>query len=225
VNSPVERVVISGGRVTDVVINVEGRQKVEVRTQFLISDMGPKRTVELAGRENFPPDYLKQVDGLRAAPIVANLIASDRPLVNSNGGLLIVGAKRIVAGVPMTLYSPALAPPGQHLMVVWGTPASCLHHVDREKEARENIEDIKLVFPDFERHGWILRQDVRDIDDEFPALRSWMGYDMPQESPVPNLFHVGDAVKPFGWEGVAACAKGASIIVDRIRKQFRPAGN
>ncbi len=224
VNSPIEQIVISGGRVTGAVVNVEHKQKVEVETQFFISDLGPKRTVELAGRNNFSPDYLKQVDELRAAPIVANLIASDRPLVDSNGGLLIVGAKRIVAGVPMTLYSPALAPPGQHLMVIWGTPASCLNHIDRETEARENLDDIRRVFPDFDRYGRLLRQDIRDIDDEFPALRSWMGYDMPQESPVPNLFHVGDAVKPYGWEGVAACAKSASIIVDKVRRRFHPGG-
>ena len=143
------------------------------------------------GPETFPAEYLAQVEALRAAPIVANLIASDRPLVKSRGGLLIVGAERIVARMPMTNFCPNWAPPGQHLMVVWGTPASCLEKVDAEAEKKINLEDIKRVFPDFEKYGRILRQDVRDIDDEFPALRSWMGYDM-------NIFILARPDKPLG---------------------------
>ena len=45
---------------------------------------------------------------------------------------------------------------------------------------------------------------------------------MPQETPITNLFHVGDAVKPFGWEGLAACAQGARLVTARICKQFAP---
>ncbi len=107
------------------------------------------------------------------------------------------------------------------MMVVWGT-AFCLHHINKEEEAKANLEDIKMVFPDFAAHGRILRMDVRDIDDELPGLRSWMGYDMPQETPLPNLSRVGDAVKPFGWEGLAACTKGGWLVADRVKKKFKP---
>ena len=155
--------------------------------------------------------------------MVANLVASDRPLVDSHGGLLIVGAKRTVAGIPITNFCPEWAPPGQHLMVVWGTPASCLEPVDAEAEKALNREDIARVFPDFTAHGRILRQEMRDIDHEFPALRSWMGYDMGPETPFKNLYFVGDAVKPFGWEGLAACARGAQIVVRNVRQNYRPA--
>jgi phytoene dehydrogenase-like protein len=219
--APLTKINVRNGRVTSAVIEKGGRE-VDIECGLLISDLGPRKTVELAGRTNFPADYLKQVDALRPAPIVANIIASDKPLVQSNGGLLIIGAKRIVAGVPLTLYSPELAPPGKHLTVVWGTPESCLKHVDPASEAKTNLEDLRIVFPDFDRHARLLRQDIRDIDDEFPALRSWMGYDMAQDSPIPNLFHVGDAVKPFGWEGVAACARGAQLAAEKVRRKFKP---
>jgi len=29
-------------------------------------------------------------------------------------------------------------------------------------------------------------------------------------------------VKPFGWEGLAACAQGARLAVNEIRKRFKP---
>ena len=218
---PVQQIVIQKGRVSGVVISKDGSE-IEVETGVLISNMGPEKTVELADQSNFDADYLKQVDALRPAPIMATLVASDKPLVDASGTLLIIGARRIVAGVPMTKLCPELAPPGQHLMAVWGTPASCLHHVDEEEETKLNLQDIKEVFPDFAKHGRILRMDMRDIDDDFPALRSWMGYDMPQETPIPNLYHVGDAVKPFGWEGLAACVQGARLAVEQVRKRFKP---
>jgi len=218
---PVEKIVVQQGKVDTVTVKKNGSH-VEVATSVLISDMGPKKTIELADRSAFDADYLKQVDALRPSPIVHTLIASDKPLVEAQGGLLIIGAKRIVTGVPMTRHCPELAPPGQHLMVIWSTPSSCLHPIDKEEEAKLTLEDIRQVFPDFDRHGRILRMDVRDIDDELPALRSWMGYDMPQETPLPNLYHVGDAVKPFGWEGLAACSRGAQLVANMVKKRFKP---
>jgi hypothetical protein len=94
--------------------------------------------------------------------------------------------------------------------------------VDVEEETRQNLEDIKDIFPGFNKYGRILKMEVHDIDDEFPALRSWMGYDLKQETPVAGLYNVGDGVKPYGWEGLAACAKGARLVVDKIAKRVKP---
>jgi phytoene desaturase len=219
--SPVTHLELNQGAVAEITVDrPDGPATVTARV--VISDLGPKATVKLCDSSTFPADYLTQVEALRAAPIVANLIASDRPMVKSSGGLLIIGAQRIVAGMPMTNFCPHWAPPGQHLTVVWGTPASCLEKVDAEAEKKINLEDIKRVFPDFEKHGRILRQDVRDIDDEFPALRSWMGYDLPPETPLANLYHVGDAVKPFGWEGLAACAQGGKLVAEMVTRKYKP---
>jgi hypothetical protein len=49
-----------------------------------------------------------------------------------------------------------------------------------------------------------------------------MGYDMAQETPLPNLFFAGDGAKPFGWEGTPSCAEGAKLIVEMVRKRFKP---
>lgn len=196
--------------------------QVEVKASVLISDLGPKETIKLSDRNAFNADYLKQVEALRAVPIVHTLVASDKPLANIPGVGMISGAKRIVNSIPMTNSCPELAPPCQHLLVVWGTPASCLHHMNQEEEARLNLEDIRTVFPDFDKHGRILRMELRDIDDSFPAYRSWMGYDLPQETPLPNLFFAGDAVKPFGWEGTPSCAQSARLVVSLVRKRFKP---
>jgi len=218
---PVEQIITKNGKVTGVVVRKKGSQ-VEVTPGLLISDIGPRETLKLTGRSSFPADFVKEVDALRPVPIVHTLIASDKPLATVPGVAMISGVKRIVNSIPMTNSCPELAPPGQHLLVVWGTPVSSLHHINKEEEAKLNLEDIRVVFPDFDKYGRILRMETRDIDDYFPALRSWMGYDMPQETPLPNLFFAGDAAKPFGWEGTPSCAQGARLIVNLIRKRFKP---
>ena len=220
-NSPVKQVIIKDRRVTGVVVQKDGKD-VEVEAQTFISNMGPKRTVELAGRNSFDAEYLKQVDALKEVPLVVSIIASDKPLVDVPGSVIPLGMRRIVDGHQITNFCPDWAPPGQHLMVLWGTPISCDHAMDMDKEIEANIQDIKDFVPNFERYGRILKMDVRDVDHEFPGYRAWPGYTMPQETPVDNLFHVGDAVMASGWEGFAGCAKSARLAVGQIKKRFKP---
>ena len=221
VGAPAKQIKIKNGRVTGVVVEKNGKD-VEVDARVVISNMGPKRTVQLAGRENFDAKHLKQVDALKEVPLIVTLVASDRPLGNVPGSVIPIGARRIVDGIPITNFCPAWAPKGQHLMVLWGTPVSCAHAMDVEREIELNIQDVKDIFPDFDKYGRILKMDVRNIDHEFPGYRAWPGYTMPQLTPILNLFHVGDAVMPFGWEGFAGCAQSARVAVNEIKKRFKP---
>jgi phytoene dehydrogenase-like protein len=221
-NCPVKSILVKNGSVAGIVVEKNDKDT-ELLCKVVISDVGPKRTVELAGSENFDADYLAETKGLKATSIVASMVASDKPLFDDKCALLIAGARRIVAGFPLSNICPELAPAGQHLMHLWGTPASCSRKMDLEEEIRQNTEDINEIFPEFEKHGRILRMETHDIDDEFPAMRSWMGYDLKQVTPVTGLYNVGDGVKPFGWEGLAACAQGAKSVVDNITKRLKTA--
>ena len=220
IDCPARQILVDGGRAKGVIVKKDG-DEIEISSRMVICNGGPKRTVELTGRNNFDAEYLNQVDNLRSCPIITTLIASDKPLTPARGTMLIVGARRIVTSVAMSALCPELGPSGQHLMVVWGTPASCLRHINVEEETKANTEDIREVFPDFDRHGRIIKMEACDIDDEFPALRSWMGYDLKPETPVQNLYNVGDGVKPFGWEGLAACGQGARVVVNEVKKRYK----
>jgi hypothetical protein len=81
--------------------------------------------------------------------------------------------------------------------------------------------DIKELFPEFEKHGRILDATVRDIDDEFPELRTWPGYDMPRETPIKNLYNVGDGVKTVGMTGTAASAESGKLVAETVKKQIK----
>ena len=218
---PAKKILIKDGRAQGVVVEKAGSE-VEIACNAVISDAGPVKTVELSGRENFKADYLEQIDSLIAPPIVETMVASDKPLVDFKGALLVAGARRIVVGLPATNICPELAPPGQHLTILWGTPASCLKPINVEEETRANMDDIRDIFPEFDRLGKILKMKTRDINADMPSSRSLIGYDVPPETPIQYLYNVGDGAKPMGWQGLASCAKGAMLLADQVVKRVKP---
>lgn len=55
---------------------------------------------------------------------------------------------------------------------------------------------------------------------ECPAQRAITGYDLPIETPVANLWSVGDGVKEFGDAGTAACTRTANRAVEQVSENF-----
>jgi len=215
----VQSIKMENGRAVGVILSTpEG--EIDVEAEVVISNAGPRQTVDMVGEEHFPPDYVREIrERLRPIPIVMGLIESDVPLLDKKGLVVITGTQAIVTGVTLTLHSDEIGPPGKHLLWTCATPANCLNPIDRENEIRRNEEDMEKAFPLFKEHGRVLKWVVKDISDDLSCMRTWPGYDMPVDTPVPNLFNVGDGVKAPGWTGSPACAKSAWIVVDRVRTQ------
>lgn len=223
VNCSAKQIVINRGAVTGVVIEKDGRIE-EIECKTVISNVGPRMTAELAGMANFGNEYLKLMRmRLRPSPCVFILIASDKPLCleGKPGVLITIGARRLGGVVPVTNVCPELAPQGQHLLYAVAEPLSCLLPMDEEYEIQQCILDIKEQFPDFEKHGRILKIDPRNIDHEWPEERTWNGYDMPVETPIKNLFNVGDACKNVGLAGTSGAAESGVRAADMVRKHIK----
>ena len=84
---------------------------------------------------------------------------------------------------------------------------------DLQKETDLLIEDLREHFPGFEK-AKIVAVDVTAHD--WPAQRAITGFDLPQSTPVPNLWNVGDGVKQWGDAGTAACAETARIVAGEL---------
>jgi hypothetical protein len=61
---------------------------------------------------------------------------------------------------------------------------------------------------------------VAVMRDEWPPQRAVAGFDLPSETPMPNLWNVGDAVKEYGNGGTTACAETATLVVQRIAERY-----
>jgi len=64
---------------------------------------------------------------------------------------------------------------------------------------------------------------MKDINDEVPEMRSKGGSDMPTETPIKNLYNVGDGCLAYGYSGSTGAAESTLRVVDTIVKRFRPA--
>ena len=224
-NSSAKKVLVNKGMATGVVVDKEGKE-VEVGCKVVISNIGIRETVNLSGEENFTEDYLSDMRvKMRPAPITIVHIASEQPLCMASGeagAMLVANARRITDAIPLTNSCPELAPKGQHLTWACATPPSVLAPIDPDEEERQCMKDMDVVFPDWKKKGGrVLKMEIRNIDHDLPEGRTWLGpnYNMPVETPIRNVFNVGDAVCAPGIGGTSGCAESAKRVVEKIKKQ------
>jgi len=227
-NCPAKRILVNKGAVTGVVVEKDGGE-VEIPCKVVISNVGITETVGLSGEENFDEGYLADMRvKMRPTPITIIHLASDKPLCmegGESGAMLVSNARRITDAIPLTNGCPEMAPPGQHLTWACASPPSTLFPVDPEEEARQCTKDIEMIFPDLEKkNGRVLKIEVRNIDHDLPEGRTWLGpaYNMQKDTPVKNLYNVGDATCSPGIGGTSGCAEGAKRILEMVKKKGKP---
>jgi len=220
-NSPARKIMIKEGKATSVIVEKAGKQ-IEIKCKIVISNTGAKSTVSLAGKENFDNEYLEKMRiKLRPSPCLLVLIASDKPLCleGIHDGLeIIMGSRRIKTVIPISNICPELVPPGQHLIYTSAKSESTLHPMDIKYEMQQVMSDIREFFPDFEKHGRILKMRACGIINEWPEGRTWLGYGMPLETPISNLFNVGDSCIAPGLIGTPGSVESGYRVVDIVEK-------
>jgi phytoene dehydrogenase-like protein len=201
--APVVALHSENGRVTALDIEHGGVTK-RVETDVVISNIGPTATALLPGAEAFGADYLAQAKSLLqpAANIVINFATRERLL--DVPGLITFGKTRRLCNMgELTATCPELAPPGWYQYVAYAVPRPAIGDFNDKVEIEESLADLRDIFPGFKDAKML---SVRVMRDEWPAQRSCAGYDMSQDTPLANLWHVGDAVKDYGDGGTQACA-------------------
>ena len=223
-NCPAKQILVTRGTVQGVVVEKDGGE-LEIPARAVVSNAGPKRTIDLAGEDNFDEGYLRMVRiRNRPHPCVVCFIASDRPLWPKEGSaaiLMLTGTRRIKSFVPLSSIAPELAPPGQHLLFGLASPISSEVPMNEEEELRQVTLDIKEQLPDFEKHGRILKLDPRNVDHPLTDVSTRPGYGIPPETPVKNLYNVGDAILAPGIVGTTAAVESSFRVFDMLKKRLK----
>jgi phytoene desaturase len=185
----------------------------KINTSAVISNIGPRATALLSGAQALGAAYIAQtqVDLKPAANIVINFATQER-LVDAPGLVTFGKTRRLCNLGELTATCPELAPPGWHLYVAYAVPKPALSDFDEKTEVEAALQDLHDEFPGFANAKML---SVRVMRDGWPAQRSCAGFDMPQDTPIKNLWHVGDAVKDYGDGGTQACAFTASVAAGR----------
>lgn len=213
-SAPAEKVEVQEGAARAVVIR-RGGQAVRVTADAIISNCGPRATLELAGEENFPADYVSQVrNRLKPAANIVYNFASREPLMETPGIMTFGQTRRLCNMANLTATCPELAPEGWHQYVAYAVPVPAIGDFDSEAETEEGLKDLREQFPGFDDKVKMLS--IRVMRDDWPAQRSGAGYDLPQQTGIEGLWCVGDAVKLYGNGGTQACAETAKVVVEKI---------
>jgi phytoene dehydrogenase-like protein len=201
--APVVAMHAENGRITALDIQHDGVTK-RVEAGVVISNIGPTATALLPGAEALGEDYLAKAKSTPrpAANIVINFATQERLL--DVPGLITFGKTRRLCNMgELTATCPELAPPGWFQYVAYAVPRPAIGDFDEKVEIEESLADLRDIFPGFKDAKML---SVRVMSGEWPAQRSCAGYDMSQDTPLANLWHVGDAVKDYGDGGTQACA-------------------
>lgn len=192
------------GRICTLTIEREG-QRLQVHAGTVISNIGPTAVAHLSGAEVFGEDYLQHA---RTAPrpasnVVINFATRER-LIDAPGLVTFGRTRRVCNMGELTATCPELAPEGWYQYVAYAVPKPSLGAFDEDSEIELALTDLREMFPGFADAKML---SVRVMRDEWPAQRSCAGFDLPQDTPVANFWHVGDAVKDYGDGGTQACAQ------------------
>ena len=208
-NTPVKRIESANGKVTGVTVSLDGKDTF-ISAKTVVSNMGPTATVSLAGEDIFGAEYIEKLNRTvrPTANIVINFATRDR-LIDIPGLITFGNTRRLCNMGELTYTCPELAPDGWHMYVAYAVPRPAMGDFDEASEIELAMQDLRDEFPGFIDAKML---SVRVMKGEWPAQRSCSGYDMPQETPIENLWNVGDAVKDYGDGGTQACAVSAKNV-------------
>nr|WSZ19742.1 NAD(P)/FAD-dependent oxidoreductase [Streptomyces canus] len=216
-DSEVRTLTVDAGRVTGAVVTRDG-QDTEVSCRFAVSDAGPAATVALAGEEHFSEEYLTSVRrGDRPCAMISVNFASQERLVEAPGLLSFAKTRRMCYVANFTATCPEMAPEGWHLYVGTAVPQPAVGDFDEAVETELLMADLRDQIPGFDRARILSTVVTRD---GWPPQRAVAGFDLPNTTPVPNLWNVGDAVKEYANGGTTACAETAKLVVEQIRQHY-----
>ena len=201
-DTAVTKIHVSNGRATGVDV-LRGGVAQHIDARVVISNVGPAATISLVGEETIGEAYVAKARRiLRPTTNIVVNFATRQRLIDQPGLITFANTERLCNMGELTATCPEMAPAGWHLYVAYVVPRPAIGDFDEKAETELGLQDLRNEFPAF-ADARILS--IRVMRCEWPAQRTCAGYDLPQETPLPNLWNVGDAVKDYGGGGTQAC--------------------
>jgi phytoene desaturase len=215
--SEVQSLTLENGLVTGAVIDRDGHQE-EVGARIAISDAGPAATVRLVGAGNLPPGYTEAVRRAdRPCAMISVNFASQERLIQAPGLLSFASTRRLCYAANFTATCPEMAPDGWHLYVGTAVPKPAIGDFDEAAETELLLADLREEIPGFDRARILSTVVTRD---DWPPQRAVAGFDLPNDTPIANLWNVGDGVKEYANGGTTACAETAQLVAGQVTKRY-----
>jgi phytoene dehydrogenase-like protein/ferredoxin len=208
-----------GKRATGVVVEHNGASHTIV-AGLVVSNAGPHQTTRLLGGDILDPEYEGRLDEQVHAmsSITVHLISNRRLVADIPGAVYTaIGARRVAMIFDASLTAE-WTPDGQHFTEIYPLTATDPSvHVDFEEQIEEIKLDLDDMCPEWRSDA---EMNVVTLQSEYPGLRAWPGKGASVDTPIANLFLVGDGCQALGYAGGAAAAASAQRAVSLIDERF-----
>jgi len=217
-----QRILVQQARVTGVEL-AHGGGSERIAADWVVSNVGPDRTVALAGGDTvFEASYIKALrSGPSAAPIIHVSFTLDRPLMDDFDGCMVFGNNKnlIYLEIP-SMIAPGISPQGVYLHTVYGAPEDATDY-DLDETLANTLRELEHNFPGVTTDAqFLVKARHRGAA---PGMHRWAGYGLPSNTPVRGLFNVGDGCAPPGTIGTESAAASAREAVRLIGRAGPPA--
>ena len=212
VGASAKELTVSDNRANGVQIRYQQRNY-QVRTQIVVSNIGPTATAGMLPPEVVEDSYSAQLAKVTPTAIMWLHFASDELLMDYSA--IGVGCSRRVNMIDVpSLEAEGVAPPGKHLYTVGAAPSDSIHPENIKGEFEEVMADLREIFPGFDDRCEVLTKTC--YRGKWPGFRTVPGTRPSHRTPVENLYNVGDGVCPPGYEGSMGAAKSAQLVFEDI---------
>ena len=206
----VQKIVCAGGKVDGVIAAQSDGDSLEIDSNIVISNAGPKETVKLAGPANFDKGFLKEIDFLEPTRAVVNVFGYKKQILNYESHIQFIDMERLgTAWEPCHIW-PEYAPPGMQCLYTYST----MKTTDTRKELPLIIDECKSRFPVLEKATVV---STLVFKEDWPVLRARPTRCLDIRTPVYGLYLAGDAVNISGW----TCGEGISFSCRAIAEDIK----
>lgn len=207
-NADVRKILVHKARADGVVVKVGG-ECMELTGRYIVSNLGPIKTYEKIDRGEYS-GVLSELRWKKPPAGITISIAASKDMLGHSGITLTPIGERVCGMVQPTAIDPSLAPEGKHLLLTH----QILKNQNIKNEIELGIADLHKIFPDFDEQCEILC--THSFHSDWPANYITQGEDLPNRTPIENLFMVGDGNKPPAHIMAEGVAHGAKQVVDAI---------
>lgn len=213
-----ESIRVDNNRVAGVRIR-KNRETRDINSTLVISNIGPGGTAALVPQKQLDSCYLEQIQASMTPTAIMWLHFFSDELLLDYSAISVACSRRVnMIDVP-SLEAEGIAPPGKHLYTVGAAPLDSLNPGDIKREFAEVMKDLNDIIPDFDRRCTVLTKTC--YRGKWPGFRTVPGKHAGHRTPIKNLYNVGDAACPAGYEGSMGAAKSAQLVYEDISSARR----
>lgn len=212
-NTEVVHIISEDNCVRGIEIKTENGDIQTICSDIIISNCGPKKTIELIDSNEMNRPFIEKISKINQSNGTKIHFSSNISLIEHTGILFTPDAKRIAGIIQPSNTDRTLSPPNKHLLITHQA-----EHDDLEEDIGLAIDDLKQIFPNFDKECEILS--VGRYKGAWPVNYTLQGEEIENQTPIKGLFLVGDGNKSKGFIMTEGLAKGVENTINCIKTDF-----